>query len=105
MQNLTRGVLEVLAGARELDQLIGWVTADVYEHILKRVIVSSRAREAPRLLARLPSAHIIRVTCSAPRDGVVEGVVIVRTAVRVRAVAIRLEQYRDRWRASAINVL
>jgi hypothetical protein len=36
---------------------------------------------------------------------VIEGVVIVRMAVRVRSVAIRLEGLDSRWRASAISVL
>ncbi|WP_198414502.1 Rv3235 family protein [Cryobacterium sp. Sr8] len=34
--NLTRCVIEVLAGARELDQLARWVTDDVYRHLLNQ---------------------------------------------------------------------
>lgn len=44
-------------------------------------------------------------TVSEPQDGVVEGVVIVRGKARTRAVAIRLEGFDRRWRASAIHVL
>ena len=40
-----------------------------------------------------------------PRDGVVEAVVIVIGKARTRAVALRLEGFDTRWRATAINVL
>lgn len=103
--NLTRCVIEVLAGARELDQLARWVSDDVYRHLLKRVVLSSRARAVKGQLAQRPAITIGRVTISEPRDGVIEAVVLVHSRARVRAVALRLEGLDRRWRASAINVL
>ncbi|MDY7526726.1 MULTISPECIES: Rv3235 family protein [Cryobacterium] len=103
--NLTRCVIEVLSGARELDQLARWVSDDVYRHLLKRVVLSNRARAVKGLRAQRPTISIGRVTITEPRDGVVEAVVIVHSKVRVRAVALRLEGLDNRWRASAINVL
>ena len=103
--NLTRCVIEVLSGARELDQLARWVSDDVYRHLLKRVVLSNRARAIKGLPAQRPTISIGRVTITEPRDGVVEAVVIVHSKVRVRAVALRLEGLDNRWRASAINVL
>lgn len=103
--NLTRCVIEVLAGARELDQLARWVSDDVYRHLLKRVVLSARARAVKGQRAQRPSITIGRVIVSEPRDGVIEAVVIVHSRVRVRAVALRLEGLDHRWRASAINVL
>ena len=103
--NLTRCVIEVLAGARELDQLARWVSDDVYRHLLKRVVLSARARAVKGQRAQRPTIPIGRVIISEPRDGVVEAVVIVHSRVRVRAVALRLEGLDRRWRASAINVL
>lgn len=103
--NLTRCVIEVLAGARELDQLARWVTDDVYRHLLKRVVLSARARAVKGQQAQRPTITIGRITMSEPRDGVVEAVVIVHSRVRVRAVALRLEGLDHRWRASAIHVL
>src|SRR6187402_1531071 len=44
--NLTRCVIEILAGARDLEQIARWVTDDVYRHLLKRVVLSMRARQA-----------------------------------------------------------
>src|ERR1700712_474567 len=42
LENLTRCVIEILAGARDLEQLARWVTGDVYRHLLPRVVLSTR---------------------------------------------------------------
>ena len=105
LENLTRCVIEVLAGARDLEQLARWVSDDVYRHLLKRVVLSTRARRAKGQKATRPSFAIGSTSVCEPRDGVVEAVVIVRNRVRTRAVAIRLEGLDSRWRATAINVL
>jgi hypothetical protein len=98
-------VIEILAGARDLEQISRWVTDDVYRHLLKRVVLSARARQASGRAVSRPSFTIGSTTQCAPRDGVVEAVVIVRGRARTRAVALRLEGLDQRWRATAINVL
>ena len=35
LENLTRCVIEILAGARDLEQIARWVTDDVYRHLLE----------------------------------------------------------------------
>lgn len=105
LENLTRCVIEVLAGARDLEQLARWVSDDVYRHLLKRVVLSTRARRARAQKASRPTFSIGSTSVYEPRDGVVEAVVIVRGRARTRAVAIRLEGLDSRWRATAINVL
>lgn len=105
LENLTRCVVEILAGARELEQIARWVSDDVYRHLLKRVVISSRARQAKGQKPTRPSFTIGSTTICEPRDGVVEAVIIVRGRARVRAVALRLEGLDNRWRATAINVL
>jgi hypothetical protein len=105
LENLTRCVVEILAGARELEQIARWVSDDVYRHLLKRVVISSRARQAKGQKPTRPAFTIGSTTVCEPRDGVVEAVIIVRGRARVRAVALRLEGLDNRWRATAINVL
>ncbi len=105
IENLTRCVVEILAGARELEQISRWVTDDVYRHLLKRVVLSARSRQAAGRPVSRPSFSIGSITQCVPRDGVVEAVVIVRGRARTRAVALRLEGLDLRWRATAINVL
>jgi hypothetical protein len=105
LDNLTRCVIEILAGARELEQISRWVSDDVYRHLLKRVVISTRARQAKNQRVIRPTFSIGSTTITEPRDGVVEAVVIVRGRARTRAVAVRLEGLDKRWRATAINVL
>lgn len=105
IENLTRCVIEILAGARELDQIARWLSDDVYRHLLKRVVLSSRARQAKGAAAARPAFAIGSIMVCEPRDGVVEASVVVRGRARVRAVALRLEGLDRRWRATAIHVL
>ncbi|MEY2847937.1 MAG: hypothetical protein RI885_602 [Actinomycetota bacterium] len=105
LENLTRCVIEILAGCRDLEQISRWVTDDVYRHLLKRVVISARARSAKNQTVSRPSFTIGSTSVYSPRDGVIEAVVIVRGRARARAVAIRLEGMDARWRAAAINVL
>ena len=105
LENLGRCVIEALSGARDLEQLARWVSDDVYRALLKRVVLASRARRAKGITARRPQFSIGRTTMCSPADGVVEAVVMVHSRVRARAVAIRLEGFDHRWRASAISVL
>lgn len=105
LENLTRCVIEILAGARDLEQISRWVTDDVYRHLLKRVVLSARARQAKGQTSARPAFTIGSVSLFEPRDGVIESVIIVHGRARVRAVAIRLEGLDSRWRATAINVL
>ena len=75
---------------------------------------SSAARSSPRSLGwklsptsaskRRPFSIGSTRVC-APRDGVIEAVVVVHGRARTRAVALRLEGLDRRWRATAINVL
>lgn len=105
LENLTRCVVEILAGARELQQIARWVTDEVYRNLLTRVVLSDRARRARGQQVTRPTFTIGSVVADSPRDGVVEAVVIVHGRARTRAVAIRLEGLDSRWRATAINVL
>lgn len=103
--NLARCVVEILAGTREIDQIARWLSTDVHTHLMKRVVISARARaargESP---GRLTFTMGSTVVCE-PTPGVVEAVVIVHGRARSRAVAIRLERLETRWRASAVHVL
>ncbi len=105
VENLTRCVIEILAGARELEQVARWVTDDVYRTLLTRASISARARAARGAPVVRPTFSVGEPRMSEPRDGVIEAVTIVTSRARARAVAIRLEGLDRRWRASAISVL
>ncbi|WP_258061212.1 MULTISPECIES: Rv3235 family protein [unclassified Rathayibacter] len=81
------------------------MTDEVYHHLQKRVVPAARARSLRKRTAQRVPFTVGRVIVTEPRDGVVEGVVLVHHRARSRAVAIRLEGTDARWRATAINVL
>jgi hypothetical protein len=105
LRNLTRGVLEVLAGVREVDQLARWLAEDAYRKLLARANLAARARSARGARAIRVVHTVLSVRHSEPADGIVESVVIVRGPARTRAVAIRLEGLDGRWRATSLALL
>jgi len=105
LEKLALCVVEILSGAREVEQIARWVTDDVYQNVLKRTSIATRARRIRGRSASRPAFTIGRTLVCEPRDGVIEAVVMVNNRQRGRAVAIRLEGFDGRWRASAITVL
>lgn len=105
IEGLTRGVLEVLAGVREVDQLARWLAEDAFRKLVIRANLSARARSARAVAPARPVFEILTVRHSSPADGVVEAVVIVAGPGRSRAVAMRLEGLDRRWRATSLAVL
>ncbi|RLP70656.1 3-hydroxyacyl-CoA dehydrogenase [Mycetocola reblochoni] len=105
IENLASSVIEVLAGARDLEQLSRWITHDVYSNLLRRSVLAARSRRTRGVPARRPRMGVGPVHMCEPADGVIEAVTIVSTPNRARAVAIRLEGVDGRWKASSIAVL
>jgi len=105
LESLTRGVLEVLAGVREVEQLARWFTEDAYRSLMTRANLSARARSARGVAPARPVHQVLSTRYSSPADGIVEATIIVSTAARTRAVAIRLEGLDRRWRATTLAIL
>jgi hypothetical protein len=105
VRNITRGILEVFAGVREVDQLARWLTEDAYRKLLTRANLAARARSARGVPAIRPVHSLLSVRHSSPADGVVEAVVVVQGPARTRAVALRLEGMDGRWRATSLALL
>ncbi|MBZ6372256.1 MAG: Rv3235 family protein [Microbacterium hominis] len=105
LKNLTIGVLEVLAGVREVDQLARWLGQDAFRALVTRANLSARARNARGVTPARPAYRILSTHTTSPADGVVEGVVITAGPVRTRAVAVRLEGWDGRWRATSLGLL
>ncbi|GAA3898314.1 Rv3235 family protein [Microbacterium invictum] len=105
LKNLTIGVLEVLAGAREVDQLARWLGEDAFRALVTRANLAARARSARGVRVTMPVHRVLSVHRDTPADGVVEAVVIVAGPARTRAIAIRLEGWDSRWRATSLALL
>ncbi|MFT4051337.1 MAG: Rv3235 family protein [Microbacterium sp.] len=105
LANVTIGVLEVLAGVREVDQLARWLGEDAFRALVTRANLAARARSARGVTPARPSYRIVSTRCSSPADGVVEAVVITAGPARTRAIAVRLEGWDGRWRATSLAAL
>jgi hypothetical protein len=104
-RNIVRGVFEVLAGVREVEQLARWTSEEVYRSLVVRASLAKRARSArgvpaPRDIHEIRSVHLY-----APADGVYEATVTAAARARTRAVALRLEGIDGRWRVTALALL
>ncbi|MFT4260618.1 Rv3235 family protein [Microbacterium sp.] len=105
LRSLTQGVLEVLAGVREVDQLARWFSEEAFRTLVTRANLSARARSARGVSPARPIFEIRSIRTAEPADGAVEAVVVVAGPGRTRAVAIRLEGIDHRWRAASLAVL
>jgi len=105
VENLATGVVEVLGGVRDLEQLGRWLSEGVYRHLLRRSIIAARGRAVRGQMPARPVAAVAAKRITFPAGNVVEATVLLHGASRTRAVAIRLEGMDQRWRATALAVL
>lgn len=105
---LAQAVVEVLAGDRPITQLLTWVDERIYTELSalapspRTSPALSRARTVlirPQDRPKVRSIHVGR-----PAAGVAEIAARVQVNGRSRAVALRLEEWRGRWRCSALIV-
>ncbi len=95
---------EIIAGVRSVDHIGRWVTEDVYRVLAERSVAVRQTRAGAETRQR-PHISVGLTVVTEPRDGIVEGVSLVRIGPRTRAVCIRLEGLDHRWRASALALL
>lgn len=105
LRTLTQGVLEVMAGVREVDQLARWFSEDAYRNLVTRANLAARARSARGVVPARPGFDIRSLRITEPIDSVIEAVVVVAGPGRTRAVAVRLEGSDRRWRATSLAIL
>jgi len=108
LSNLTQRAVEVLAGSRDLAQIARWVTDDVFHSIHHQVTrqaikTSLTSNDARKRLARRFQLRSVRAT--SPREGIIEGCVLVTAGRNIRVAAVRLEGFDRRWRASSFTLL
>ena len=102
---LAQSIIETLAGIRDIEQCARWLSDGVYQQIRQKSLASNRSRAESSVKAMRPNLAVGKISVFSPREGVVEGVVIIHNIGRARAVAIRLEGYNGRWRAKSVAVL
>ncbi|HEX3897767.1 MAG TPA: Rv3235 family protein [Mycobacteriales bacterium] len=97
-ESFARGVAEVMARARPVDQLRELATWEVVR------IIDRAASRQPHDLRRSAFAPRLRsVHLAAPCEGVIEACAVVDSGVRTRALAFRLECRERTWRATVVQ--
>jgi hypothetical protein len=101
---LVQAVLEVLGRERPRQQLVRWLSPEVYAELSAHV-----AAGAARPGTGLPGGRARRTVSSLhlcePADGVVEASAVVLGGTRARAMAVRLEGWDGRWRCTRLALL
>lgn len=105
LKALATGVIEVIAGTRQIEQLARWLSDDVYQRLQNRARKAESQRAVQGQKARYQNLSVGGLRTSSPRDGVIESVVLLNSINRTRAVTIRLEGINSRWRATSVSVL
>lgn len=105
LQVLATGVIEVIAGTRQIDQLARLLSDEVYQRLYRRANEARKSRDLQGKKARHQNFSVCNMLNSSPRDGVIESVVLLNSPKRTRAVTIRLEGINNRWRATSVSVL
>lgn len=95
---LAQAVLEVLAHERPRQQLVRWLTPEVYADLSRHLMAAPPRRPGAR--RAVSSVHV-----SEPADGVVEATVVAVGGPRARALALRLEGWDGRWRCTRLALL
>lgn len=103
--NMTRSVLETLAGVRQVGSLAGWFDEEAYLLLVNRSALAQRARLVRGAQPQRPAQQIQTLLTSSPRRGVVEATVILVGTNRTRAAAIRTEWHRGNWRVTSFTIL
>lgn len=104
VRSLAMSAIEIIHGTRPLDQISAWITGAVAAELSLRRSLQSQRDVVAQDNRRVPHALGSTMT-TRPADGVVEGVAIIHSRVRTRAVTIRLESLDNRWRATTLSVI
>ncbi|MDJ0339084.1 Rv3235 family protein [Cryobacterium sp. PH31-O1] len=105
LRALALSAVEIIAGARDLEQLARWVTDDVYAHLGVRVSIAARARSITGIVAQRPILWIDHVTMSPTATGGFDAVILVHDKRRPHVVALQVEGLPQHWRATVLVVM
>ncbi|PWD52144.1 hypothetical protein C8046_17335 [Serinibacter arcticus] len=98
---LALAVVEVLSGARPAQQLLRWLTPEIYGALARRAGLHVRVHGRP---TRPVHGRVLSTRAEVTDSGHVEVCAVIHDGSRVRAVAGRLEVFRDRWRVVEMQI-
>lgn len=99
-RRLAGASVEVIVGRRPAAQLARWLAPGVLDVLRARAVLTRHATTSAA--TRAPAVRGVRVC--ALHEHLVEATAVVDDGRRVRAIALRLETHRGRWRATALEI-
>ena len=99
---LARVCVEALLGARPATQLERWLTPELYDAVRRRAGLAIRVHGPAR--AQTPPRVVSHHAQVALDQRSAEVSVVLHDGTKVRAVALRLEAFRGRWRVGALEI-
>lgn len=99
-RRLSQAIVDVFEGRRPATQLVRWTAPDVHARITR----IARARATTRGTSASTPGRVRSVKIFQPHELSAEVTVVYVSEQRVRAFALRLDLWRGRWRASALEV-
>ncbi|MGC5615264.1 Rv3235 family protein [Georgenia sp. Z1491] len=105
LERLAAGIVqhavEALLGTRSPAQLARWLAPPLYESLSRRAGLAGRLQGRPD---RFTHVVVRRTIGSTPSERAREVSVVVHDGTKVRAAAVRIEVFRGRWRAVALEI-
>lgn len=98
---VARACVEALRGTRPAGQLHRWLDPEVFTALHRRAALAARIRRRP---PRGRAVRIRRVRPCRVAPGIWEAAVVLVDGNRVRAAAVRIEEHRGHWRATAVQI-
>lgn len=94
--------VEAELGLRPARQLSAWLDLPTYGKMVRRADLASRIRADGDATQGRPQA--LGARCCHAEDGVYEASATIQLPDRVRAMALRIERRRDRWKVTALEL-
>lgn len=98
---LVQAVVEVLGRERPRQQLVRWLSPEVYADLSLHISLTTARPGA----GGQPRRTVASIHVSEPADGVVEASAVIVGGRRARAMAVRLEGWDGRWRCTRLALL
>lgn len=108
-QAIGSAFIEAELGIRPFAQLASWLEHELFHKLKPRVHYQAQgnhaaARRGERTARKLPVITPIGVRASVRHNGEWESSITIRVGDRARAIAMRLQLHRNRWRVIALEV-
>ncbi|MFC7402034.1 Rv3235 family protein [Citricoccus sp. GCM10030269] len=95
--------VEAELGLRPARQLSAWLDLSTYGKMVRRADLAQRIRPSSEGSAA-PMPQALGARCCAAGEGVYEASATIQLPDRVRAMALRIEKHRTRWRVTALEL-